>query len=63
MISTLAITRFVSILGIAELFSTPVNAKQRRSSRVDGSKAGTPKSTVEMSVMQTPEEAGELELV
>ncbi|CAI9619011.1 unnamed protein product, partial [Staurois parvus] len=49
-----------SFTGMAQLFSTPVNAKQRRSSRFDGSKAGTPKSTVEMSVMQTPEEADEM---
>ncbi|XP_072280941.1 proliferation marker protein Ki-67 [Pyxicephalus adspersus] len=49
-----------SFTGMAELFSTPVNASKRRSSRSDASKVGTPKSTVEMSVMQTPEEAGEM---
>ncbi|XP_040217348.1 proliferation marker protein Ki-67 isoform X10 [Rana temporaria] len=49
-----------SFTGIAELFSTPVNAKQRRSGRSDGSKAATPKSTVEMSVIQTPEESDEM---
>ncbi|XP_018413316.1 PREDICTED: antigen KI-67 [Nanorana parkeri] len=49
-----------SFTGMAELFSTPESAKQRKSNRFDGSKAGTPKSTTEMSVMQTPEEAGEM---
>ncbi|KAG9484700.1 hypothetical protein GDO78_008026 [Eleutherodactylus coqui] len=49
-----------SFTGVAELFSTPENNK-RKSNRLESSKTDSPSSVVvEMSVMQTPEEAGEM---
>ncbi|XP_044155925.1 serine/arginine repetitive matrix protein 2-like isoform X7 [Bufo gargarizans] len=50
-----------SFSGVAELFSTPANAKQRKSNRLESSKITSPNSeVVEMSVMQTPEGSGEM---
>ncbi|KAM9324838.1 proliferation marker protein Ki-67 [Gastrophryne carolinensis] len=49
-----------SFTGMMELFSTPVNVKQRRSNRFEGAKMDTPKSSVERSALQTPEETGEM---
>ncbi|KAG8435501.1 hypothetical protein GDO86_013439 [Hymenochirus boettgeri] len=50
-----------SLTGLKELFTTPVNGKRRKSGRLEGLSVDSPKSVVvNMSVMQTPEEIGEM---
>ncbi|CAJ0966409.1 unnamed protein product [Ranitomeya imitator] len=53
--------QYISMTSVAELFSTPPNNKQRKSNRLESSKAESPSSVlVEVSAMQTPEESGEM---